>query len=115
MQRLLFGSPSIREIARRPFFAAVLARSFPDNVATPQTEVDLIKAWWDRAGHDAPEESVPQRQRALLDLAENGVRNLGKNIRARLLKDPTFAQLAGLKGRSCNPRSRRRGLLLLYA
>jgi hypothetical protein len=97
LQRLLFGSPSVREIARRPFFAAVLARSFPDNVATPQTEVDLIKAWWDRAGHDAPEESVPQRQRALLDLAENGVRNLGKNIRARLLKDPTFAELAGLK------------------
>jgi hypothetical protein len=97
LQRLLFGSPNIREIARRPFFAAVLARSFPDNDATPQTEVDLIKAWWDRAGHDAPEETVPQRQRALLDLAEKGVRNLGKSIPARLLKDSTFAQLAGLK------------------
>jgi hypothetical protein len=96
LQRLLFGPPSIREIARRPFFVAVLARSFPDNDATPQTEVDLIKAWWDRAGHDAPEERVPQRQRALLDLAEKGVRNLGKIIPARRLKDPTFAQVAGL-------------------
>jgi len=72
LQRLLFGSPSVREIARRPFFAAVIARSFPDNDATPQTEVDLIKAWWDRAGHDAPDQMVPQRHRALLDIAEKG-------------------------------------------
>jgi hypothetical protein len=96
LQRLLFGSPSIREIARRPFFAAVIARSFPDNDTTPQTEVDLIKAWWDRAGHDAPEQMLPQRHRALLDIAEKGVRNLGKNIPARRLKDATFAQLTGL-------------------
>jgi hypothetical protein len=40
---------------------------------------------------------VPQRQRALLDLAEKGVRHLGKNIPARMLKDATFAQIAGLK------------------
>jgi hypothetical protein len=97
LRRLLFGPASVSEIARRPFFAAVLARSFPDDGATPQTEVDLIKAWWDRAGHDAPEEAVPQRQRALLDLAKKGVRNLGKNIPAKRLKDSTFAQVAGLK------------------
>ena len=97
LRRLLFGPKGVSEIARRPFFAAVLARSFPDASATPQTEVDLISAWWARAGHDAPEEAVPQRQRALLDLAEKGVRNLGKNIPARMLKDHTFAQVPGLK------------------
>ena len=97
LRRLLFGPKGVSEIARRPFFAAVLARSFPDDSATPQTEVDLISAWWARAGHDAPEEAVPPRQRALLDLAEKGVRNLGKNIPARMLKDPTFAQVPGLK------------------
>jgi hypothetical protein len=97
LRRLLFGSKGVCEIARRPFFAAVLAGSFPDDSATPQTEVDLISAWWARAGHDAPEEAVPQRQRALLDLAEKGVRNLGKNIPARMLNDPTFAQVSGLK------------------
>ena len=97
LSRLLFGPKGVNEIARRPFFAAVLARSFPDDSATPQTEVDLISAWWTRAGHDAPEEAVPQRQRALLDLAEKGVRNLGKHIPARMLKDSTFAQIAGLK------------------
>ena len=80
LRALLFGSAAIRGIARRPFFAAVLAQSFPDGTTAPQTEVDLIDAWWTRAGHDAPEEAVPQRQRALLDLAGKGVRNLGKNI-----------------------------------
>lgn len=97
LHRLLFGPSAVSEIARRPFFAAVLARSFPDNATTPQTEVDLIAAWWDRAGHDAPEAMVPQRQRALLDLAEKGVRNLGKNIETKLLKDATIEQIAGLK------------------
>ena len=97
LKRLLFGPAGVREIARRPFFAAVLAQSFPDDDATPQTEVDLISTWWARAGHDAPEEAVPQRQRALLDLAEKGVGNLGKNIPARMLKDPTFSQIAELK------------------
>jgi len=97
MMRLLFGLKGVSEIARRPFFAAVLAGSFADDSATPQTELDLISAWWDRAGHDAPEEAVPQRQRALLDLAEKGVRNLGKNIPARMLKDLTFEQVPGLK------------------
>ena len=97
LYRLLFGAPAVREITRRPFFAAVLAQSFADNTATPHTEVDLIAAWWDRAGHNAPENEVPQRQRALLDFAEQGVRNLGKNIQARPLKDATIAQIAALK------------------
>lgn len=97
LRRLLFGPPAVREIARRPFFAAVLARSVASDDATPQTEVDLIAAWWTRAGYDAPTESIPQRQRALLDLAEAGVRNLGKSISARQLKDSTFTQLAGLQ------------------
>lgn len=97
LRRLLFGPMAVSEIARRPFFTAVLARSFPDDSATPQTEVNLISAWWARAGHDAPKETVPQRQRALLDLAEKGVRNLGKNIPARMLKDHTFEWIAELK------------------
>ncbi len=96
LRRLLFGAKNVKEIARRPFFAAVLARSFPDDSTTPQTEIDLISAWWARAGHDAPKEAVPQRQRALLDLVEKGVRNLGKGIQARGLKDSTFEQIQGL-------------------
>ena len=100
LSRLLWGPAPVREIARRPFFGAVLARSFPDDAATPQTEDDLIDAWWARGGHDAPEDAVPQRRRALLDIAEKGVRTLGKNIAAQDLKDPTFTQIAALKGDS---------------
>ena len=98
LRQLLFGSAAIHEIARRPFFAAVLAQSFPDGTSAPQTEIDLINAWWARAGHDALGDAAPQRQRALLDLAEKGVRNLGKNITARDLNDLTFRQIAALKG-----------------
>ena len=96
LRKLLFGSPTVRDIARRPFFAAVLARSIPEGTE-PQTEVDLIAAWWSRAGHDAVADSIPQRQRALIDIAEKGVRNLGKGIPARDLRDATIEQIAALK------------------
>ena len=59
--------------------------------------MDLISAWWARAGHDAAADTVPQRQRALIDIAEKGVRNLGKGIPARDLKDSTIEQIAHLK------------------
>jgi hypothetical protein len=97
LRRLLFGAPAVKEIARRPFFAAVLAHSLANDNASPQTEIDLIAEWWARAGHDAQPEAAPQRQRALIDLAEAGVRNLGKNIPARMLEGSTFAQIAPLK------------------
>lgn len=96
LRKLLFGNPAVQDIARRPFFAAVLAHSIPEGTE-PQTEVDLIAAWWARAGHDAVADSIPQRQRALIDIAEKGVRNLGKSISARELKDATIEQIAALK------------------
>jgi hypothetical protein len=97
LRRLLYGTSSVREIARRPFFAAVLAHSLADSSTTPQTEIDLISEWWARAGHDALPEMVPQRQRALLNLAETGVRTLGKNIASRDLKDSTFTHISALR------------------
>jgi hypothetical protein len=96
LRKLLFGSPPVQDIARRPFFAAVLAHSIPAGTE-PQTEVDLIAAWWARAGHDAIADTIPLRQRALIDIAEKGVRNLGKSIPARDLKDSTILQIASLK------------------
>jgi hypothetical protein len=96
LRKLLFGNAAVQGVARRPFFVAVLARSIPEGTE-PQTEVDLISAWWARAGHDAAADTVPQRRRALIDIAEKGVRNLGKGIPARDLKDSTIAQIATLK------------------
>ncbi|STR27816.1 Predicted NTPase (NACHT family) [Janthinobacterium lividum] len=96
LRAVLFGNPAVREIARRPFFASVLARSIPRGTE-PQTEVDLISAWWANAGHDAAADAVPLRQRALIDIAENGVRNFGKSIPVRDLKDSSVAQITALK------------------
>jgi hypothetical protein len=59
--------------------------------------VDLISAWWARAGHDAVFDAIPQRQRALIDIAEKGARNLGKGIPARQLNDSTVELIAALK------------------
>jgi hypothetical protein len=72
LRKLLFGSPAVQDIARRRFFAAVLARSIPEGTG-PQTEVDLINAWWKRAGHDAVPDTVLQRQRALINFARTFV------------------------------------------
>lgn len=96
LQKLLFGSAVVQDIARRPFFASVLARSIPEGTE-PQTEVDLINAWWKRAGHDATSETALQRQRALITFAEKGARNLGKEIPVRDLDAPTIAQVPALQ------------------
>ena len=96
LRAVLFGNPAVRDIARRPFFASVLARSIPYGTE-PQTEVDLISAWWTHAGHDAVSDAVPLRQRALIDIAENGVRDFGKRIPVRDLKESSITQIAALK------------------
>jgi hypothetical protein len=96
LRKLLFGSPAVQDIARRPFFAAVLARSIAEG-AEPQTEVDLINAWWKRAGHDAVPDTVLQRQRALINFAEKGARDLGKAIPVRDLTTATIEQVPALQ------------------
>jgi hypothetical protein len=96
LRKVLFGNQAVSQVARRPFFAAVLARTIPAS-SEPQTEVDLINAWWDRAGHHTDAANIPQRQRALLDIAEKGARNLGKSIPTRQLSDATNSLLEALK------------------
>jgi len=97
LHRLLFNSSrNVREIARRPFFAAVLAKACPQDT-TPQTEIDLINAWWKRAGYDEMLGAALQRQRALIDLAEHGARNLGKKISVRNLRAETVEYLHALQ------------------
>lgn len=98
LRSLLSSSSAVKEIARRPFFAAVLARdSTTAQGSAPQTEIDLIAAWWSRAGYDASPDSADVRRRAIIDVAEKGVGGLGKSIRLRRLEPSTVAQLASLK------------------
>lgn len=83
LRPLLFGDPPVREIARRPFFAAVLARSTVHQTVAARSEIDLVEAWWKHGGYHAAPERTLQRQRALIDLAKAGTAALGRRIRVR--------------------------------
>ena len=87
------GNERVRTLARRPFFAAVLARGFsraayPSGFA-PQSEVDLVEAWWTRGGYDADAPQALARQRALIELAQSSAPDLGRNVRMRDLSTAT--------------------------
>ena len=101
LRPLLYGSVGVQEIARRPFFAAVLADQVNaigfDESTPPQTESELIEAWWKAGGYNVEPEAADGRQRALLDLAEVGASSLGKEIRGRRIKSETASQLEGLR------------------
>ncbi|MFV3314380.1 hypothetical protein [Pseudomonas sp. NY15374] len=100
LQPLLLGVPAVREIARRPFFAAVLAdqaSSLGFDQGAPQTESELIEAWWRAGGHNVEPEAADARQRAILDFAEMGASSLGKDIHGRAVKPESIAQLQGLR------------------
>ena len=83
LRPLLFGEERVREIARRPFFAAVLAvsASHPQGGSlTPRSETELIDAWWTRGGCHTTLSRVPHRQRTLLRLARAGAARLGRRV-----------------------------------
>lgn len=95
------GNERVRTLARRPFFAAVLARgfsqaSYPSGFA-PQSEVDLVEAWWLRGGYDAHAPQALARQRGLIELAKCGAPDLGRNVRIRELSTPTRDVLPALE------------------
>jgi hypothetical protein len=92
LRPLLFGSVSVREIVRRPFFAKVLNQSYMADPSAstfaPQSEIDLIENWWRRGGYNETGQNALERQRALLELA---------NVRARQLSQPIpLSQLTSL-------------------
>ena len=81
---LLFAANEhVREIARRPFFVNVLARSMrAGNPIHPSTEIDLVDAWWRRGGYAAEGADTTRRQRTLAQLAERGATTLGRQMRS---------------------------------
>ena len=95
------GNERVRTLARRPFFAAVLARGFsravyPSGFA-PQSEVDLVEAWWTRGGYDAHAPQALARQRGLIELAQRSAPDLGRNVRIRDLSTATRDVLPALE------------------
>ncbi|SEJ66325.1 hypothetical protein SAMN05660742_11321 [Propionispira arboris] len=84
LRALLFAAGRVKEIARRPFFAYVLARGI--SAATmqtsfvPQSEVNLIEAWWDGGGYHSESQEIFKRQHALEELARVSARRFGLKI-----------------------------------
>lgn len=97
---LLDGDERVQALARRPFFASVLARGFssaayPEGFV-PRSEIDLIRAWWSRGGYDAQASQILARQRALIELAQRSAPDLGRNLRIRDLSAATQSALPAL-------------------
>ncbi|QTD50712.1 hypothetical protein [Sulfidibacter corallicola] len=84
LRPLLFGSPQVQRIVRRPFFAKVLNQSHLADpevpTISPQSELDLIENWWLRGGYDETGQNAIERQCQLLELASTCSQNLSKPI-----------------------------------
>lgn len=93
LRPLLLGNPKLQAVARRPFFASVLAKAAPSETGAeapaPQSEADLIKQWWKGGGHGADATSVLQRKRALLEIASRCASRSGMNVRLSRLTPET--------------------------
>jgi hypothetical protein len=78
---ILNASGAVREIARRPFFLRVLAEGVTRGDAeAPQSEIELIEAWWARGGYDATRADARRRQQLLRSAAELGISSFGRLI-----------------------------------
>ena len=78
---ILNASGAVREIARRPFFLRVLAEGVARGSAdAPQSEIELIEAWWARGGYDATRADARRRQQVLRSAAELGISSFGRRI-----------------------------------
>ncbi|GJL63375.1 MAG: hypothetical protein NPIRA04_20290 [Nitrospirales bacterium] len=93
LRGILFGNDRVREIARRPFFASILIEELTssqnEGTFLPQSEIDLIERWWIRGGYDAGDTLATKRQRALIDLAKNYIRRIGRPIQQSNLMTDT--------------------------
>lgn len=77
---LLFGGEAVRSVVRRPFFAAVLAKSVGPGQVTASSEVNLAQLWWSGGGYSAEAARAQHRRAALVGLAREGAARLGRRI-----------------------------------
>lgn len=82
IQKLLFSDSKVREIIRRPFFAKVLT-SLKANNFEPESELELIDAWWERGGFNETGQSTYNRQDFLKRLSELKSQSLSNSVKRR--------------------------------
>lgn len=101
LRPLLFGPPAVREIARRPFFAKIIAQAFASGRTTQEetlrSEVDLAEGWWLGGGYDTSGRDALERQRALIDLAHARAQRLDSPISLNALSPETLEAIDSLK------------------
>lgn len=85
IQKLLFSDNKVKEIIRRPFFAKVLTNLEAKNFE-PESELELIGAWWERGGFNAIGQSIYNRQDFLKRLSELKSINLSNSVKRRELQ-----------------------------
>lgn len=82
IEKLIFSESNVRKIIRRPFFAKVLT-SLKSNDFEPESELELIDAWWERGGFNAIGQSIYNRQDFLKRLSELKSQNLSNSVKRR--------------------------------
>ena len=82
IQKLLFSDNKVKEIIRRPFFAKVLTNLKAKNFE-PESELELIDAWWERGGFNAIGQSIYNRQDFLKNLSELKSQNPSNSVKRR--------------------------------
>jgi hypothetical protein len=75
IEKLIFSESNVRKIIRRPFFAKVLT-SLKSNDFEPESELELIDAWWERGGFNAIGQSIYNRQDFLKDFLNLNLKTL---------------------------------------
>jgi hypothetical protein len=102
LRPLLFGTPSVKDVVRRPFFAKILIQSGAfggeQSQFEPTSEFDLIKHWWQRGGFDAHGQTRIYRQQTLIQLARAKSKDLSNPIRISDLNVQTQIDALKLDG-----------------
>lgn len=95
LQPLLYGPDAVQEVARRPFFLAILARLMRglEAEAPPASETELLSAWWRGGGYDAEGGLRARRQETLIALAERGAVSLSRDVAVRGLDHDALEDL----------------------
>jgi SpoVK/Ycf46/Vps4 family AAA+-type ATPase len=90
---VLFGADQVRDIARRPFFANILAKRYaseaPHQHIPFASEAELLIEWWKHGGYCEESRQIPKRRAALLEIASNAVSNYERTVSQAALSATT--------------------------